>query len=66
MALMYQGIEFRSVVGALWSLWTVNNNFIIPTQEIQFSWGNYWGAATAISVGSAMIYLWYYQHGNLH
>lgn len=38
---MSQGIELISVDSALWRLQTINNSFIIPTQEIQFSWGKY-------------------------
>lgn len=38
---LYQGIEFRSIEGVSWRLWTVNNSFIIPTQEIWLSWGKY-------------------------
>lgn len=61
---VYHGIHFRSIEGALWRLWTVNNSFIIPTQEKQPSRGKSWGAEKAINVLSGMIYLWRYQYGN--
>lgn len=34
-------IEFRCIGGVSWRLWTVNNSFIIPIQEIRLSWGKH-------------------------